>query len=312
MMRGYHAALEEWRPVLKNMSKFSELFHPKTRDYIEWFIEAGGGLSQEIATADEQQLKNWHKIFMDVETVKDKVSKATEVSFFREDFKPTLQFCQDCLTLLEQYNVYKSQVLKASAGDEFQPMQQKLEALIKFLSSFPTSGEVDMCEGFNAGALKVGNFQWVYEHMPKVAQGHVEFRAKAQPEMHPFYTVGGFEIVSSDHGTVLWNKSSWVWFHPQVPFTLRFNYKRADSLFAWHGVKGDCKKAQHAVLPSWKWNGKNGLQPVLAASATLDPAIKSQFASVVVTDGDVPLPVMLLAAMTQHIRYITFTLLGYE
>jgi hypothetical protein len=57
MMRGYHAAIEEWRPVLKNMSKFSELFHPKTRDYIDWFIEAGGGLSQEMATADEQQLK---------------------------------------------------------------------------------------------------------------------------------------------------------------------------------------------------------------------------------------------------------------
>jgi len=30
------------------------------------------------------------------------------------------------------------------------------------------------------------------------------------------------------------------------------------------------------VLPSWKWNGSNGLQPVLSAQAQLDPAIKSQ------------------------------------
>ena len=84
-----------------------------------------------------------------------------------------------------------SQVLKTSGGDEFPEMATKLEALIKFLGSFPTSGEVDMCEGFNAGTLKVGNFQWLYQHMPQVAAGHVEFRAKAQPEMHPFFTVGG-------------------------------------------------------------------------------------------------------------------------
>ena len=153
--------------------------------------------------------------------------------------------------------------------------------------------------------------------------------------------------MSQDHGSVLWNKASgrsarirpasgasltsvaraqtsWVWFHPQLPFTLRFNFKRADSLFAFHGVKGDAKPGQHTVLPSWKWNGKNGLQPVLSASAQLDPEIKSQFCSVVVTAGQVPLPVLvrsqsllhalsklttlrscqLLAAMMKHIRWV--------
>ena len=56
MMRDIHAAIGEWRPMLKLFSKFWELCHVKTRDYIEWFIEAGGGLSQDIASADEQQL----------------------------------------------------------------------------------------------------------------------------------------------------------------------------------------------------------------------------------------------------------------
>lgn len=56
MMSDYHKSIAEWRPMLKLMAKFCELCHVKTRDYIEWFIEAGGGLSQDIATADEQQL----------------------------------------------------------------------------------------------------------------------------------------------------------------------------------------------------------------------------------------------------------------
>lgn len=56
MMKDYHVATEEWRPMLKQMAKFSELFHAKTRDYIEWFTEAGGGWSKDLAAADESQL----------------------------------------------------------------------------------------------------------------------------------------------------------------------------------------------------------------------------------------------------------------
>lgn len=102
-----------------------------------------------------------------------------------------VSLCVCAADLNDDFGRNFSQVLKTSGGDEFPEMATKLEALIKFLGSFPTSGEVDMCEGFNAGTLKVGNFQWLYQHMPQVAAGHVEFRAKAQPEMHPFFTVGG-------------------------------------------------------------------------------------------------------------------------
>ena len=123
----------------------------------------------------------------------------------------------------------------------------------------------------------------------------------------------GFEIVSAtDYGAVLWNKSSWVWWHSEVPFSLRWNFKKAEGLFAYHGVKGEPKEFQHVVLPSWKWNGKNGLQPVLASNAQLAPEIKANFASVVIANGSLPLPALLLVAMMKHIRYIMFEMFGLQ
>lgn len=308
-MGDYHATYDKWHPIMKMMVHFSELFHEKTRTYMEWFSEAGSGLARDLSQAEDAQLENWRKKFMDIEEVKEKISKATEVSFFREDFESTIVFCQGNLTILELYNDYKSRVLQQSNGNEFEAMGTKLKALIKFLQAFPSSSEVSMDEGFSKGALKVGNQLWAFERMP---EGHIEFRSQKSPEMFPFFNVGGFEIVSESYGTVLWNKTSWVWFHPNVPFTVRYNFKKADNLFSFHGVKGEPKKGQHAVMPSWKWNGTTGLQPVLSKDSELDPAIKAQFASVVIAQGDIPLPAMLLGAMMAHIKYITFTVLGYE
>ncbi len=308
MMADYHAHYDKWQPIMKMMVHFSELLHDKTRAYMEWFSEAGGGLARDLSTAEDAQLENWRKKFMDIEEVKEKISKATEVSFFREDFEPTVAFCQGNLTILELYNDYKSRVLHQGNGTEFDAMATKLKALIKFLQAFPSSDEVNMDEGFNKAQLKVGNQNWLFERMP---EGHIEFRALKTPEMFPFFNVSGFQIVSESYGTVLWNKTSWVWYHPNLPFTLRYNFKKADNLFSFHGIKGEPKKGQHAVLPSWKWNGTTGLQPVLSKEAELDPQIKPQFASVI-SQGDMPLPCMLLGAMMAHIRYITFTALGYE
>ena len=121
--------------------------------------------------------------------MKEKIGKATEVSFFREDFAPTVEFVQGNLAILEAYNAYKRDVMRVpNAGNEFAQMAAKLKALTKFLGAFPNSDEVNMAEGFTKGAIKAGDFNWHYETMP---EGHIEFRAKSMPEMFPFYNVGG-------------------------------------------------------------------------------------------------------------------------
>jgi hypothetical protein len=40
-MGDYHATYDKWHPIMKMMVHFSELFHEKTRTYMEWFSRGG-------------------------------------------------------------------------------------------------------------------------------------------------------------------------------------------------------------------------------------------------------------------------------
>ena len=311
----YHAILDEWRPVLNLHKEFVELYHEKTMDYIDWFTGVGATntLVEEMISTEERQLTTWRDTFSNNDAIRDTVVKATEECFFREDFFPTVEIFAGYADSIDLYNKYRREVLQRTDGDTYEEQKERLGALTRFLGAFPPSSAIDLKEGYETGSIRVKSRVYEFQSQGPNRDDGAELRAQVVEDMHvlPMFSVSGFEMLTADYGTVLWNNISWVWFHPQLPFTLRFNYKRDSNVFAYHKPRSALKPGQYAVLPSFKWNGSNGLQPIVGQGAELDPAIAPNFATATCIEGAAPLPVLLTVALTKHICFVTQNAFGY-
>jgi hypothetical protein len=76
-----------------------------------------------------------------VERCPDEVKKALESMFYREDLASTIQYCEDMLTMIQGYNLYKKNI-HMDDKPYLQEHVPTIRGLIDKLKSFPTSVSV--------------------------------------------------------------------------------------------------------------------------------------------------------------------------
>jgi len=282
--RKYVSGIEQWEPYLRKAALFLE-FHAGThRTYIDWFIGPDGP-RQLLQRSEESILDFWRGI---IEATLKEAKLAGRLRFFKEDFEETAQACEKAIVYIDALNQYHKEFMKNDKyTEQYSAEKQALIKLIDMFRNFPTLLSVEF-KSYKGGKIRGKGAEWAFVHAASpqlkgsVRGTEMIFQCQAPEIMSPNF----------QHGSVIWNTKTWVWYHPKSSFLIRYDWNSQGNIFKFKStwLEG-LPKTEYC---DWVLKGPS-LQCVpekgkIAPSTTLWEV-----------EGSLPVPAALLAAMSEVI-----------
>jgi len=226
--------------------------------------------------------------------------KATlEDNFFIEDMKKLISDTEQFLKLINIYNEAK----KAFNGDTtvyFAEEKKALENITALCQRVPSSKEINF-EQYEGGSARTQQLLWVYDKFGAVLKNENISASIVEPvswdckEPHVLKNQG--------YGFIIWNNKNWVWTHPKVPYTIRYDYEVQRSVFQQVMPAKDPtgKKKMPPSLSDWQIK-EAGIQAVTVGKKETPPAVPPDVFWTI--KGKIPPPIALLVANFHVIKAI--------
>jgi len=290
--------------VIKCMLKvtlFLEYYNGPNRAYIDWFI-GGEGPRNLMVNSEEQVLKHWRDTIERVS--RDVAPYACDVRFFREDLEETVRQCEGAANMVDALNNFCREFhMDVNFHESYLDEKQKLKKWATYYKDYPSLKTIDYTS-YKGGSILGGQSQWTFE-----LKGPTLCLKCITGEMTQPFNCQGPEFISFAYGNVLWNERSWVWFHAQTSFIIRFDWNKDRKMFVFVPNKqneSSAKKSPRAPNPDiqyadWIVEGPK-LRNVAAAGKVTSPNPVWEI------QGSVPVPAALLAAMSVPILDVLKTL----
>jgi len=233
----------------------------------------------------------------------EQLQELAETRFFREDLEPEVKRINDSLAWLDAWNQYLLVVYESDAKPMLMAERYILQLFATYFQEVPTSKELTLQSiGPGRGQIvqhgvlseKAEKYSWEPDKKSNALKLSCTTHANV-----PVWTCSlGSELVSEGFGAVLWNRASWVWFHPKIRFVIRYDWFANEQLFRYHrGLKSRKPQAGEVVLPDWRWTGRS-LEPVY--SEQVEP--EQRRFETWLARKQVPAIVVLLVAMLFQIQ----------
>jgi len=256
--------------LLKN---FADFYTTNSRQYIDWMMGVGGGddysAERYLKSIETKELDKWTKR---TTMLLEQLQQLADTRFFREDLEPELKRIDQALQWLDAADTYNLIVYEQDARPLLTAERYLLKVYAAYFQSVPKSQDLTLESiGLGAGQIrqrdkpkeKAEIWSWAVDKNPKPGASPTSLRLECQTYSNvPAWTCPlGSEFVSEGWGAVLWNRASWVWFHPKIRFVVRYDWISTERLFRFHHAKK--KQPGELVLPDWRWTG-NDLEPVMS------------------------------------------------
>eukprot|EP01132_Coremiostelium_polycephalum_P008475 gene8475-10409_t len=332
-MAGYYKAYRDWEPYLMKVEQFSEVCYGATKQYIDWFVSSEGPRLSMIR-CEELVLDNWVEY---IKKTMSEISTYDETRFFSEDFQDIIQHLKNMITLIDCCNLYMRECHKnVKYVDKYLEEKQILIQHLQTFTKIPSrsqitfdsasntdslTGDVVVVEGSIKGNTKNPDLspdaqEWRYQS--NVLQ-RVGSNAQSNPERWRFEHgcfIGEQTNNNQLLGSILWNNKTWQWSHPKTDYKIRFDWDPVSHSFVYYqpklttsislhssgtastGTKASLSKRQHpqTVYADWKLVKNTVLQSVVIGNKS------EPFLTNLEVEGVVPLPAMLIVAMSHQIK----------
>jgi hypothetical protein len=240
------AQLNEWIDTMKRCRPEYERLMPQllksrfmldtyvnTQDpvaFLDWFFgdprTGAGGVKQEMDESEASVLAFLEKAILRHESA---IESALEQRYFKEDVEKVLRVARIVLTFVHAYHRYHEEVLN-SPQRRFLRQQQALTAAIAQFERLPYSSALQrLMFDDQTGTVERDGERWGFSREGRLSS----------PDRGFFFLFNGFNLSTEEDvaGGALWNTLHWVWFHPQLPFFIRYDYDRNTNTFNFHVPK---------------------------------------------------------------------------
>jgi len=310
----------KFREVIKraeNMRLFVQYYNANTKEYLNWVTAVGkistndGGAEKYIKAHEARQIDQFRLRFEDA---CKKVEEAFEQRFFKDDLEKIIKLGEDGVGWLDAIEKYYDAVHSIKYMEtEDKIKRTTLSFYLTFFSKLPNTRDLPI-NIFAKGPCGIMSIEkdcqkWRWDVEPKVNPTDPE-KWKLECTSHknlPFWIISNsFEIRSAYYGAVLWNRVTWVWFHPRIRFVIRYHWKSKEKTFAFYTPKGEMKKGQ-CILPDFKFDPANGSINMIPT-----PGAKTENLVQWKAYGPFPVPLLLTLALQNHLQVTVGQLLQFE
>ncbi|GAM19792.1 hypothetical protein SAMD00019534_029670, partial [Acytostelium subglobosum LB1] len=323
-MKDYNDAYDAWEPWLMKLEQFSEHCHGETKNYIDWFVSSDGPRLSMIR-CEELVLDNWVDF---IKKTASEIHTYEETRHFREDYDDIIQHVRNMAILVDSYNLFMRECHKSVKHvDKFLEEKQIFQQYVQIYSKAPsrhsisfnntdtTPGKIEPSADLALDAEAAALNSWFYMRNtlycgPSGDDARSDSKLGSSGEIDE-WRFGEGVFVHKKYGQVLWNNRTWIWSHAKTDYRIRFDWDAVNQSFVFYqpnSAKGALQSTLSAkklsvsrkpfpttVYADWKY-ANNMLTAVVLGSKT-EPPIKC-FQS----QGYVPIPTILIAAMLPHIK----------
>jgi len=262
--------------------------------YVKWFTNKSNGVWEQLNSSEETVLTSWKEA---ITKCGDSLRDSLENNFFLEDMKKPISDAEQFKKLITCYNEAK----KAFKGDEtvyFAEELKKLNSQIAIFSKMPSPRDVSF-DKYEGGSVRTQQLMWVYDKFGAVLKNE---NISAQIMEPVVWDCKEPHILKSQaYGFIIWNNKSWVWTHPKISFTIRYDFEQQRNVFQQIMPSKDPsgKKPLPPSLSDWQIK-ESGIQAVTVGKKDVPPAVPADVFWQI--KGNLPPPIILLVASFQAIK----------
>jgi len=264
--------------------------------YIKWFTNKTTGVWEQVNSSEEAVLTSWKEA---ITKCPESLNDALENNFFLEDMKKPISDAEQFKKLITLYNEAKK-AFKADTTLYFQEELKRLNLQIAMYNKMPSPKDVSF-DKFEGGSLRTQQQMWVYDKFGAVLKNENISAQIIEPVV--WDCKESHLLKNQTYGYVIWNNKSWVWTHPKIPYTIRYDFETQRSVFQQIMPAKDPtgKKKTPPSLSDWQIK-EGGIQAVTVGKKETPPAVPADVFWQ--TKGNLPTPIILLVAIFQVIKAI--------
>ncbi|KYQ88598.1 cytosolic regulator of adenylyl cyclase [Tieghemostelium lacteum] len=339
-MSSYYESYREWEPYLMKLDQFSELCHGETKEYVDWFVGSEGPRLSMIR-CEELVLENWNEFIKKTnseintyeetrffnEDFQDIIKHLKNMVLLIDSYNLYMRQCHHKTVkyvdkYLEEKSYFVQQLDKYSkmptmSSIHFGSHLEQVQGTIKGTYFTTTHQENDIDSKTNSEQEQTSSNGIVesrekYEEWKFSENCLINVDNEEKGQEHWRFSNGFFR--NERLGDVMWNNKTWVWSHPKTDYKIRFDWDSVSNSFVYfqprttasisislHGSQSKLSfsKKPHptTVYADWRLSKNN----ILLHSVVIGNKSKPMFIDLEV-QGIVPLPAMLIVAMSYHIK----------